>query len=153
MRSYSYSEFQIEEIVQAEKYPRDWSNLEFERVGEHSRQAERILELEDGRFANLRFIVKAGRLNLVSTYEAALVLESQRIRGVGFAEIEKVQFYGRVIVPKGWHQNIVNLNLMSGEPDYNRHDALPKSFPSDLIDFTRKVANIWNIVLPGTSLL
>ncbi|MEX2381309.1 MAG: hypothetical protein WD490_02910 [Opitutales bacterium] len=153
MKHYPHTDFQIEEIVHAEKHPRDWSTLEFEKVGEHSRQAEKVLDLADGRFANLRLIIKAGRIKIVQSYEAVFLLENQRVRGVGYAAIEKVQFYGKVVVPQGWHQNVLNPNLLSGDPDYNRHEPLPDFSPSELIDFTRKVAILWNIVLPPPELL
>ena len=135
-----------------EKYPQDWSKIEFVRRGGKSAEADRVLDLQDGSPILLRFFIKA-QVDKPLTYEANLILAGQRIRGVGHCETERRYFYGKIRIPKGWHENIVNPNLVQGDDNYNIHRSLPDFLFTDLVDFTRKTAAMWHIVLPPAELL
>lgn len=79
--NYPYTDFQIEEAVQAEKHPRDWVLSEFKKTGEHSRRLDQQLEREDQRADRMRLIVVIGVLTQPTTYKASLMLADVRIRG------------------------------------------------------------------------
>ncbi len=105
-----------------------------------SREARVTLESKtSGRAVLAELVVKVGDLKDVTTYSAALLVDYERIRGVDFSKIERTSFY-RTKIPKGWHQNVIDPN--TGE---NRHEALAINPVSDLDDFIRKVASLWNI--------
>jgi hypothetical protein len=104
-----------------------------------SREARVTLEMQSGRAVLIELVVKVGNLKDVTTYTAALLVDYERIRGVDFAKIERMWFY-KTRIPKGWHQNIID--LATGE---NRHEKLGIDPVSDLDDFIRKVASLWNI--------
>ncbi len=152
MPNYPYTLRQIEQIVAMEKHPRDWGDRIFVHRGEKSADADCHLDLLDGSPVNLRLSVKA-QTDKPLTYRAALILADQRIRGVDYDDIERIFMYGKIRIPKGWHENIVNPNLVHGDANYNVHKALTDFQPYDLVDFTRKVASMWNIVLPPVDLL
>ncbi len=104
-----------------------------------SKEARVVLEAKGGRAALLELVIKAGRLNDVTTYSASLLVDQVRIRGVDFSRIER-SLYFKKIIPKGWHQNIIDPNT-----DENRHEPLDIGTVTDLDDFSDKVIKLWNI--------
>ena len=82
------------------------------------------------------------------TFEAALILAHERVRGVGWHATGKKRFYGRQIIPKGWHQNLIDPNLEPNNPDRNRHVPIKDFEPSDLAAFFMAAARVWRINLP-----
>ncbi len=97
------------------------------------------LETEGGRAAVLEWTTNAGRVDDVTTYHAALLVDSVRIRGVDYSAIERRRWF-RTRIPKGWHENVIDPN--TGE---NRHNELNLGTVTDFEDFCRKVAKHWNI--------
>jgi hypothetical protein len=140
--SFRYRSHQIQDVVRAAKVVREGQSLEFKSYKEHGKHLELDLDMKGGLLLNLRLLINAGRYDEPETYRAALVLDGQRIRGVDYCEIEKKQFY-KVVVPKGWHENIIDPNLPTR--DINRHLALPDFQVSELNDFFRKVSGLWHI--------
>jgi hypothetical protein len=102
------------------------------------------LGVDGGGLLNSQLRVNAGQPDEQETYRAALLLDNARIRGVDYRDLDQRKYY-KVIIPAGWHQNIIDPNL-SGD-DANRHEALPDFEPTDLSDFLHKVAGLWHIEL------
>ena len=147
---FPYTEFQIEELVSISKNPKDWEPVEFAKVAksEKSKTADVILELEDGRFVNMRWTINAGAVDQLFTYRSALLLENVRVLGVDYNEMGKTKMYGQVVIPKGWHQNVIDPNLDKSHKNYNQHQEIPVFNPFDLESFKNQVAELWNIKLP-----
>src|SRR5436309_15214417 len=76
------------------------------------------LECETGRVAILEWVIRAGQVDVVTTYHASLLIDYQRIRGVDYFPIERRRFF-KVRIPKGWHENVIDPN--TGE---NRHESV-----------------------------
>lgn len=150
--NFRYKSFQISAIVTAEKIVREGQSLTFNSYGEKSRALELDLDLKDGPLLNLRLHVRAGRYDEPATYEAALILDDQRVRGIGYSPTRRVRFY-KVWIPKGWHENVIDPSLSTRADEYNRHVALEDFAPLDLMDFLRKVSQRWNIDLPSSETL
>lgn len=144
---YRFPKHQIDEIVAKEKSLTDGQTVEPERIGEHGARFHTFLDLVDRGFIDLRFLGKAARLDSPTTYDASLLLDSQRVRGVGFSAVERQNFRAKLRIPAGWHQNICDPNLPTDHPEFNRHEPLPGFLPTDFSDFTGKVATLWNIDL------
>jgi hypothetical protein len=104
-----------------------------------SREARVTLEIKSGRAALVELVIRAGRLEDVTTYSAALLIDRVRIRGVDYSKIERTFWYKKRI-QKGWHQNVIDPNL-----DENIHAPLDLGTVTDLDDFKRKIAKLWNI--------
>lgn len=151
MPKFPYSQFQIEDVVKAEKYPRDWEPVTFKKVtrSEKSRTADIQLERSDLKTDRLRWTL-AGELDTTTTYRSALLLEDTKIRGVDYHAIARSRMYKEVI-PKGWHQDIIDPNLEQSHKNYQRREALSDFEPYHLDDFLSKVAKLWNIQLPETN--
>jgi len=145
---FPYSNVQIQAMVAAEKHPRDWEPLKFRHSGEASRQWDSWLEHSDGITDRIRLVVRAGRVDLPDTYSAVLLLENERVRGIDYHPVARSHFYKEVI-PKGWHQDVVDPNLEPGQKGYHNRVALPDFTPLDLVDFLRKVCIHWNVLLPA----
>lgn len=144
--NFRYRSHQIQDIVRATKMAREGSSLEFKNYKDHGKYIEFDLDLKEGPLVNLRLSIHAGRHDELETYRAALVLDGQRIRGVDHSEIEIKQFY-KIVVPKGWHENVIDPNLPTRDINRNRHLALPNFRVTDLADFLGKVAELWHIEL------
>lgn len=148
--TFQYRSDQIRDIVAAEKCLRNPGAvppdqpLPFKHYGQNSRLLMLNIDLVDGPLLNLRFIVKAGVLQDTSTFDAALLLDDQRIRGIGYALVETKRWY-KIRIPKGWHQNIINPDRTG---DANQHEALPDFDPTDLNEFFHLSAQKWNIKIP-----
>jgi hypothetical protein len=161
---YPFTKEQIRQIVLSEKLPRDWSPSGFKKyvvkeVDEKksarptvSMEGRWMLDLASRQLVQLRFFVKAGIVSDATTYDDSLILENQRVRGVGYSLVERRRFY-KVCVPRGWHENLDDPNLPPNDEASNIHKPLPDFSPTDLIDFTRQVARMWNIVLPSDDLI
>jgi hypothetical protein len=145
--SYRYSAARIHEIVTAEKCLADGQTIEPRKFGVGGLKLLCDLELKDGPFLDLKLHGKAGRLTVPGSYEAALLLNAERVRGVGYAEVERKNFRTKLRIPAGWHQNICDPGAPTGSLEANRHVALPEFNPTDFSDFTAKVARMWNIDL------
>ena len=149
MARFPYTDFQIEEIVQTRKHPRDWEPVRFEKVAKSkdSRRADIQLVRQDGRTDQIRLVVH-GRIERPQSYRAALLLQDIRIRGVDYHEISRSRFY-KEVTPKGWHQDIINPNVdLADRQNYHRREPLENFNPTELNDFLSRVAGLWNIVLP-----
>lgn len=142
--SFRYRSHQIQDIARAIKVVREGQSLEFKSYKEHGKHLELDLDLKEGSLLNLRLSIHAGRFDEPETYRAALVLDGQRIRGVDYSEIAVKEYY-KTVVPKGWHENVIDPNLPTR--DINRHLALPGFRVTDLADFLGKVSRLWHIEL------
>jgi hypothetical protein len=140
--SFRYRSHQLQDIVRAAKMVRDGQSLAFKNYKEHGKHLGLELDLKAGPLVNLRLTITAGRYDEPETYRAALLLDEQRIRGVDHADIAVKRFY-KTVIPKGWHQNIIDPNLPTR--NINRHDPLADFAVADLNDFLVKVAKLWQI--------
>lgn len=143
--SFRYRTHQIQDIARAAKQVREGQSLTFKSYKDHGKHLEFDLDLNKGALVNLRVVITAGRYDEPETYRAALLLEGTRIRGVDYSELEVKRFY-KPVIPKGWHQNIIDPNLPTR--DLNRHEALPDFEVIDLADFLSKLAKLWHIEVP-----
>jgi hypothetical protein len=144
--SWPYSAAVVHELVKAPKSLAPGQQATFALQGDHGRELTVMLELVDGGLFHLRLIVAAGRSDSPETYEASLLLNNRRIRGVGFSKIERKKYF-KTHIPKGWHENVHDYLLPITDPGHNRHDPLPDFTATDLQDFLRKVCTRWNIHL------
>ncbi|TAN37416.1 MAG: hypothetical protein EPN23_05335 [Verrucomicrobia bacterium] len=142
---YQYAKHQIREIINAAKCLRDGETAEIKSNGRGGK-LDTDLELMDGPFVDLRYIVKTHDYSLVEGSESNLLLAAQRVRGVGYCAVGRRHFYTHRI-PPGWHQNILDPNLPTTDFDYNKHEPLLNFSPVDFDDFIRKTAKLWNIDL------
>ena len=145
--SYRYPSTQIYEFVKAPKGLIDGQTVEPKKKGTKGLSFEAFLELLDGSFTDLMFRGKAGVSNEPETYDSNIFLDQQRIQGVGYCSVARKNFRAKDRIPEGWHQNIVNPNQPTNSSAYNLHEPLPDFSPTDFKDFTRKVAELWNIDL------
>lgn len=152
--SFLYTALQIREIVQSPKALRHPELLEagepipFENYGERGKRIDLYLDLVDGpALVDLRFHVRGPAFDNPETYEAALILAGERVRGIGWHATGKTRYYGKEVIPKGWHQNVINPTLPPGHLDRDPHPALDAFAPTDLTDFFTKAAKVWHINL------
>jgi hypothetical protein len=143
---FHYSSFRIAEIARAPKFIREGQTAAFKRYGDHGRAADVDLDLGDGPLLEMRLRVSAGRADQPTTYEAALLLADQRIRGIGHSATRRGWFY-KEHIPRGWHENVIDPSLPTRDPNRNRHEALLDFAVTDLEDFLRQVCERWHIVL------
>ncbi len=155
MVNYPYTTSQIREMVAAAKTLRrpellvKGKPLPFESYGERGRRLNLDLELFKGKtLLDLRFHVRAPVFDAPGKFEAALILAHQRVRGIGWHPTGKKRFYGRQVVPKGWHQNIIDPNLDPNHPEINQHLPIKDFEPTDLAAFFMAAARLWHINLP-----
>lgn len=145
--NYRYPRHRIIEIVDAPKSIADGKSLSIERKATHGSKFDAPVELLDGPFCDMRFLGKAGRNEDPTSYDSSLLLDQQRIRGIGYCPVERRNFRAKLRIPKGWHQNICDPNVATSDLDWNRHEVLTDFNPSDFGDFVRKTAEMWNIDL------
>jgi hypothetical protein len=149
--AFRYRSEQILDIVRAEKRLRNpqaiaaEAPLPFKAYGTRGRRLDLALDLADGPLLDLALHVRAGIVDAPTTYEAVLILDGQRVRGVGYTLIEQTRWY-RIRIPKGWHQNIIDPNLQGDGG--NRHEELPGFAPADLDGFFLLTIQLWNISIP-----
>lgn len=139
--TWSFSATRVRELVNAPKCLAAGQKAEFSSQGD-GKELSVLLDLIDGGNYHLRLVVAAGRADIPESYEAALLLNNRRVRGIGYGKIERKKNY-RVHIPKGWHENVLDYTLPSA--DQNRHPALPDFQAGDLRDFLTKVCRRWNI--------
>lgn len=101
-----------------------------------------------GKKIDLRLHVHAAVFDAPEMFEASLILAGQRVRGIGWHSTGKKRFYGKQIIPKGWHQNVVDPNLPPNDRDRNRHLPVKGFEPTDLAAFLTAAARLWHINLP-----
>ncbi len=146
--SFRYKSFQISEIAKAAKAIREGQPLTFRSYGEKSKVLDVDLDLKEGALVDLRLRVSAGRFDDPTTYEAALILADQRVRGIGYSATRRSRFY-KVRIPQGWHENAIDPNMPTRDDDRNRHESVAEIEPTDLDDFLRKACKRWNIEVPS----
>lgn len=105
----------------------------------------RVYLADSAVFVPMQAIFKAGRKDVPASYRAAFLLANERVRGVDCSEVEVKRHY-RIHIPKGWHQNLLDPNLDSSDPNQNRHEVLEWTV-TDFDVFTRQVCKLWNIDL------
>jgi hypothetical protein len=72
-----------------------------------------------------------------------------QLGGVDQHEIQRRRFYKEVI-PKGWHQDIINPNIDPADwQNHHRREPLENFNPTELNNFLSRVARLWNIILPA----
>jgi len=106
---FRYRTFQINEIVGPRKILRTDQPLKFKSHGGRGKSLDAAVDLKSGTVLDLRLSVRAGRFDDPTTYEAALILADQRIRGVGYSATRRSRVC-RAWIPAGWHQNIIDPN-------------------------------------------
>ncbi len=143
---FRFSSQRVYEIVQAAKCPRFGHKLNWENEGQTGRKISLDLDLIDGPLVGLRLIINSHSHTDPLCYRAALVLEGERIRGVDYSLIARRKFY-REYIPQGWHENVLDPNLPTNDPNRNRHLRLNNFSPTDLQDFQRLLAERWHIQL------
>ena len=122
--------------------------LEWKRQGSHGLALRVMLQLQPaGSPALLEWLVAAKLTDDPLSYGSSLLVDHCRVRGVDYHSIPRSYRY-RQIIPAGWHQDI-------DDPIQTDHRREPLAFDpvTDLIDFTGKVAKLWNIQLPDASSL
>lgn len=150
---FQYTSIQIGEIVRAAKVLRSPDALEggkplpFASYGTKGKKLDLILDLADGPLVDLRFHIHAAIFDNPETFEAALILSHERIRGVGWHATGKKRHYGKQVIPRGWHQNVIDPNLPLDSPNFNRHLPLPDFVPVDLTALLIATAKLWHIDL------
>lgn len=145
--SYRFSRHRIHEIVNASKVLTTGQSVEPENYGGNGLKFHAYVELADGPFLDIRYLGKATQRTQPNSYDATLILDAERIRGVGFNPVKRENFRAKQRIPAGWHQNICDPNMPTTHPESNRHEPLADFHPTDFRDFTRKVAKMWNIDL------
>src|SRR4051812_35478264 len=124
--SYPYTTKQIQEILDKPKCLPAGDTVELQRT---SRDAGRTFDtrpqLIDGPFVDLRYLGKAPVLDEPTSYDASFLIANQRVRGVGYNEIEHSNFRLRKTKPKGWHLNVCDPNLPTNDPRQNDHEPMP----------------------------
>ena len=150
--SFPYTSHQIREIAKAAKVLRrpellnPGEPIPFDKYGDHGKRIDLMLDLVDGpALIDLRFHVHAPVFDAPDTFEAALILANERVRGIGWHATGKKRFYGKQVIPRGWHQNVIDPNLTPGHKEQNRHLPLDGFNPTDLADFFAKAAALWQI--------
>jgi hypothetical protein len=143
MRPFRYSSQVLYEFVQERKRipPQrlvfhDVKSEAQENVGKEARIP---LDCDTGRAVILEWVLKAGRLDDITTYHASLLIDSERIRGIDYSAIEQKRRF-KVRIPKGWHENVLDPNS-----DDDRHEPVDLGTVTDFEDFCKKVAKRWNI--------
>jgi len=145
--NYRHPRHRIQEIVQGPKCVSEGHSLDVKHNGEHSARFDVDIDLTDGPYCDLRYVGSAGQVDKIETYHTNLILDAQRVRGIGYCPIGRDNFRAKLRIPKGWHQNICDPNMPTDHPDWNRHEALPDFAPTDFSDFIKKSATLWNVDL------
>ncbi len=145
--SYRFSSIRIQEIVQAGKRLSDGQSIEPEKKGREGLSFQAFVELREGSYLDLRFLGRAGVSKNPKTYDASLLIEQERVRGIGYAEVARQNFRAKKRIPAGWHENICDPSKPTNSAERNQHRSLIDFTPSDFGDFTRRAADQWKIDL------
>lgn len=147
---FPYNKGQIDEVVATEKHPRDWEPLAYKGSGSESLSCEAALDRMDGKADRIRLILRAGRVEVPTSYRASLLLEDARIRGIDHHAVARKRFYKETI-PAGWHEDIIDPNREAGEKGGHVRVALADFDPLDPYDFMKRVCTRWHITQPPGS--
>jgi hypothetical protein len=142
--TYLHSSQQILAMAKAQKILADGEPATWKSDGGRGRILDANLVAPEAPLASLRLVAKSFDPEKVESYEAALILDGYRIRGIGHNAIRRKHFY-KTTIPKGWHQNICDPNKPASED--NLHPALDNFAPTELEHFLQLVCEIWNIDL------
>ena len=145
--NYRHPRHRIEEIVKAPKCVSEGHVLDIEQRRGNGSKFDVPLDLIDGPFCDMRYLGRAGRNEDRTTYDASLLLDQMRVRGVGYCPVGRQNFRAKLRIPAGWHQNVCDPNVATDLPEWNRHESLPDFNPTDFADFVRRAAEIWKIDL------
>jgi len=152
--TFRYSLARIHELVSAPKSVSEGQQVfPPKKKGKDGLSFRCDLDLIDGGFMDLEFYGKAGIADIPGSYDSTLMIEKQRVRGIGFNATGRKNLKNKVSIPKGWHENVIDPNRSTKDPAYNRHEALPGFKVEGFEDFTRKVAKKWNIDLQWETVL
>jgi hypothetical protein len=142
--TYLHSSQQILAMAKVQKILAEGQSLTWKSDGGRGLILDANLAAPEAPLASLRLVAKSFDAEKIEGYEAALILDGYRIRGVGYNAIRKTHFY-KTIIPKGWHQNLCDPNKPARET--NLHASLDNFAPTDLEHFLHLVCEIWNIDL------
>ena len=145
--NFRHSAQRIHEIVQSPKTLGEGQAFAVKPTGEQSARFDADVALLDGPFLDIRYTGRAGRIKIPESYDASLLIEQQRVRGVGYCPVEHQNFRAKLRIPKGWHQNICDPNVPTTHPATNRHEPLPNFAPTDFSNFINLTSGLWNIDL------
>lgn len=145
--SYRFSSAQINEIVQSPKRLSEAQSVEPEKKGKEGLSFQAFLELQAGSYLDLRFLGRAPVSKDPKTYDTSLLLDQERIRGIGFAPVARRNFRAKKRIAAGWHENICDPGKPTNSAERNQHRPLSEFTPTDFGDFTRRAANRWHIDL------
>ena len=143
---FRFSSPRVHEIVRTAKCPRLGQKPNWENEGHSGRKLALDLDLIDGPLVGLKLIIHCHNHTDSTCYHAALILEGERIRGVDYSLITRRKFY-KEHIPQGWHENVLDPNLTTNDPNRNRHLPLKNFSPTDLQHFLRLLAERWHIQL------
>lgn len=142
MADFPYSSAVIHDWVQTPKIALA-AKLVWKSRGANGLETRVVLQTKSsGTPAFMEWIVRAGLTNDYTTYSAAFLVDHMKVRGIDYHPIPRSYFY-RQIVPVGWHEDILDPVAQS-----TRREPLALEAVTDLQDFSRKVAMLWNIQLP-----
>src|SRR5688500_5815206 len=133
--NFRYPRHRIQELVAAEKTVAGGGKLEISVRGQSAASFDTPLDLVAGTVLDLRFLGRGARRDEPQTYDSSLLVDQQRVRGVGFCGFERKNFRAKRRIPAGWHHNICDPNMPTDHPEWNRHEALPGFEPADFRDF------------------
>lgn len=143
---WKYTPREVADFVAAPKYSRDGA-LKFKTKRETTRDACTSLAGTEQTLPPMDYCV-GGNPKEVASFHASLLLEKKRVRGIDFNLIERKRLY-KVIIPAGWHENVVDWRKPTNDEEHNRHVPLPgfENEFSDLERFSCSCARRWNIEL------
>lgn len=144
MKTYLHASQRIFDIVKTQKILIDGEQLSWKNDGAKGMTLEVNLEAPEAPLASLRLVAKSFDPEKPEGYEASLLLDGYRIRGVGYNGIRRKHYY-KTTIPKGWHQNICDPNKSAKES--NLHQSLDNFAPCDLEHFLHLVCEMWSIDL------
>jgi hypothetical protein len=147
--SYRYAAHRIAEILRLQKVLPPGDELELEKTNSsaNGREFETRPELLDGPFVDMRYLGKAPLLDEPTSYDASFLIANRRVRGVGYADVERQNFRFKKRIPKGWHLNVCDPNLPTHNPEHNVHHPLSDFAATDFHDFIRQTAKMWQVDL------
>ena len=143
-RAFPYRSFEISEFLKQQKRC-PVEKPEAKAHGPGLRLTVRLYLADGENFVPMELHLKAGRIEIPSSYQAAFLIANERVRGINYSEIEKKKYY-KTLIPKGWHQNVIDPGLPSDDQNQNKHEALDWSV-SDFDAFIRQVCKLWCIDL------
>jgi hypothetical protein len=146
MRQFPYADHQVAHFVKVTKTVQEGKIAfkEFDPRHPGSMTARISLFSDQILSAIVELSITAGDTKDPTTYHAALLVNSERVRGVDFNRSGARTRGYKIRIPAGWHENI-DYPL---HPKDNRHDPLDLGDVTDLRDFARKICKLWHIEYP-----